>query len=63
MPTRRNCSGVQPHAQVVRVENAGHSVQGDAPIELAEIIVRFVDGAHQAPIERPPSTVTTDPVT
>lgn len=32
-----------PHAQVVRVPNAGHSVQGDRPIELARMIARFVD--------------------
>jgi pimeloyl-ACP methyl ester carboxylesterase len=51
-----------PHAEVVHIPNAGHSVQGDTPLELAETIVRFIDTA-QAPIERPPSTVTTDPVT
>jgi len=28
-------------AQVVHVENAGHSVQGDAPVELARLIDRF----------------------
>lgn len=32
-----------PHAQVVHVPNAGHSVQGDTPVELAEMIARFVD--------------------
>ncbi len=32
-----------PHAQIVHVPNAGHSVQGDTPVELAEIIARFVD--------------------
>jgi pimeloyl-ACP methyl ester carboxylesterase len=32
----------QPSAQVVRVEGAGHSLQGDAPLELAAIIERFV---------------------
>ncbi|MCU1364438.1 MAG: hypothetical protein JWN39_77 [Ilumatobacteraceae bacterium] len=32
-----------PHAQVVRVANAGHSVQGDTPVELAAMIARFVD--------------------
>jgi len=31
-----------PSAQVVHVEQAGHSVQGDAPVELAEIIEQFV---------------------
>jgi pimeloyl-ACP methyl ester carboxylesterase len=32
----------QPFAQVVRVEGAGHSLQGDEPLELAAIIERFV---------------------
>jgi pimeloyl-ACP methyl ester carboxylesterase len=32
----------KPDAQVVRVEGAGHSVQGDQPIELARIIDAFV---------------------
>ncbi len=27
-----------PHAQIVVVEGAGHSVQGDKPLELAEIL-------------------------
>jgi pimeloyl-ACP methyl ester carboxylesterase len=31
-----------PTATVVRVEEAGHSVQGDAPLELARIIQRFI---------------------
>jgi pimeloyl-ACP methyl ester carboxylesterase len=31
-----------PHAQVVHVAEAGHSVQGDAPVELARIIAEFV---------------------
>jgi pimeloyl-ACP methyl ester carboxylesterase len=31
-----------PTARVVRVEEAGHSVQGDAPVELARIIDEFV---------------------
>jgi pimeloyl-ACP methyl ester carboxylesterase len=34
-----------PAAQVVHVAEAGHSVQGDAPLELAAIIERFVFGA------------------
>jgi pimeloyl-ACP methyl ester carboxylesterase len=33
-----------PSAQVVHVAEAGHSVQGDAPLELAAIIERFVFG-------------------
>jgi pimeloyl-ACP methyl ester carboxylesterase len=32
----------QPAATVVHVEEAGHSVQGDAPLELARIIQEFV---------------------
>ena len=31
-----------PAAQVVHVEEAGHSLQGDTPLELAAIIERFV---------------------
>jgi pimeloyl-ACP methyl ester carboxylesterase len=31
-----------PAATVVRVEEAGHSVQGDAPVELARIIQTFI---------------------
>jgi pimeloyl-ACP methyl ester carboxylesterase len=31
-----------PSAQVVHVEEAGHSLQGDAPLELAAIIEQFV---------------------
>jgi pimeloyl-ACP methyl ester carboxylesterase len=34
----------QPRAQVVRVEGAGHSVQGDRPLELAAAIDGFVRG-------------------
>jgi pimeloyl-ACP methyl ester carboxylesterase len=33
-----------PSAEVVRVEEAGHSLQGDAPLELAAIIEQFVFG-------------------
>ena len=43
-----------PHAQVVHIANAGHSVQGDTPIELAELIVGFIDADPQAPIDIPP---------
>jgi pimeloyl-ACP methyl ester carboxylesterase len=32
----------QPSATVVHVEEAGHSVQGDTPLELAAIIADFV---------------------
>jgi pimeloyl-ACP methyl ester carboxylesterase len=32
----------QPTAEVVMVEGAGHSVQGDKPLELAELIQEFV---------------------
>ena len=31
-----------PHAQVVHVPGAGHSVQGDTPLELAAIVNRFI---------------------
>lgn len=31
-----------PGTEVVHVEEAGHSLQGDTPLELAEIIDRFV---------------------
>jgi pimeloyl-ACP methyl ester carboxylesterase len=31
----------RPDAQIVHVAEAGHSVQGDQPIELAEIIREF----------------------
>jgi pimeloyl-ACP methyl ester carboxylesterase len=34
-----------PAAQVVHVEGAGHSLQGDTPLELASIIERFVFGS------------------
>ena len=34
-----------PSAQVVHVEEAGHSLQGDTPLELAGIIERFVFGS------------------
>jgi pimeloyl-ACP methyl ester carboxylesterase len=30
-----------PHAQVVRVEGAGHSIQGDQPLEMAALLNRF----------------------
>jgi hypothetical protein len=31
-----------PSVRVAHVNNAGHSVQGDAPLELAELITGFV---------------------
>ena len=34
----------QPAAEVVVVEGAGHSIQGDRPVELARILARFTDG-------------------
>jgi pimeloyl-ACP methyl ester carboxylesterase len=33
-----------PSAKVTRVEQAGHSIQGDAPLELAQLIEKFVFG-------------------
>jgi pimeloyl-ACP methyl ester carboxylesterase len=35
----------RPEAEVVMVEGAGHSVQGDRPVELAGIIADFLDRA------------------
>ena len=32
----------QPAARVEHVAEAGHSVQGDTPVELAELIQRFI---------------------
>jgi pimeloyl-ACP methyl ester carboxylesterase len=34
----------QPTAQVEYVEGAGHSIQGDKPVELAQLIRTFVEG-------------------
>jgi pimeloyl-ACP methyl ester carboxylesterase len=31
-----------PSAEIIQVAEAGHSVQGDAPVELAAIIESFV---------------------
>jgi pimeloyl-ACP methyl ester carboxylesterase len=31
----------QPTAEVVVVDGAGHSIQGDRPLELAALITRF----------------------
>ena len=30
-----------PHAEVIVVDGAGHSVQGDRPVELADVLRRF----------------------
>jgi pimeloyl-ACP methyl ester carboxylesterase len=30
-----------PHAEVMVVDGAGHSVQGDRPVELADVLRRF----------------------
>jgi pimeloyl-ACP methyl ester carboxylesterase len=35
-----------PSARVERVDGAGHSVQGDRPVELATLIADFVDAEH-----------------
>jgi pimeloyl-ACP methyl ester carboxylesterase len=32
-----------PHATVVHIEGAGHSVQGDQPVVLAEVLASFLD--------------------
>ena len=34
----------QPTAEVVVVDGAGHSIQGDKPLELAALIERFAFG-------------------
>ena len=33
----------QPNARIEHVEDAGHSIQGDKPVELAELITDFAD--------------------
>jgi pimeloyl-ACP methyl ester carboxylesterase len=38
-----------PDARVEHLEEAGHSVQGDTPVELAELISDFVDATPAAP--------------
>jgi pimeloyl-ACP methyl ester carboxylesterase len=38
----------RPDARVEHVEEAGHSVQGDTPVELAELIADFVGTAPAA---------------
>lgn len=32
----------RPDAQIIHVENAGHSIQGDQPVELARILQEFI---------------------
>ena len=32
----------QPHGRIVHVEAAGHSIQGDAPLRLAEVIAEYL---------------------
>lgn len=39
----------QPDARVARVEGAGHSVQGDRPVELARLVDDFVPRAPRGP--------------
>jgi len=34
---------VTQHGSVVRIENAGHSVQGDTPVELASLLTQFAN--------------------
>jgi pimeloyl-ACP methyl ester carboxylesterase len=34
---------VLPTARIERVEGAGHSIQGDKPVELAALIADFLD--------------------
>jgi pimeloyl-ACP methyl ester carboxylesterase len=33
----------QPGAEIERIDGAGHSIQGDRPVELAELLLRFLD--------------------
>jgi pimeloyl-ACP methyl ester carboxylesterase len=33
----------RPDAQIIHVEQAGHSIQGDQPVELARILEQFLD--------------------
>jgi len=33
----------RPDAQVIHVEDAGHSIQGDQPVELARILQEFLN--------------------
>jgi pimeloyl-ACP methyl ester carboxylesterase len=35
----------RPHDEVVRIEGAGHSIQGDRPVELAALVDRFLAAA------------------
>jgi pimeloyl-ACP methyl ester carboxylesterase len=37
----------RPDARVEHVQEAGHSVQGDTPVELAGLIADFIDGADR----------------
>ena len=39
--TSPSCAAGSPSARVLVVEEAGHSVQGDRPLELAEILATF----------------------
>ena len=32
----------RPDAEVIVVDNAGHSIQGDRPVELARILTEFL---------------------
>ena len=34
----------QPSARVVVVEGAGHSIQGDRPVQLARVLEEFLGG-------------------
>jgi pimeloyl-ACP methyl ester carboxylesterase len=33
----------RPDAQIIHVAQAGHSIQGDQPVELARILEQFLD--------------------
>ena len=42
--TKPSCCRRQPDARVELVDGAGHSIQGDRPLELAALLADFVDG-------------------
>ena len=41
--TSPSCCGAGPRPRVVSVEGAGHSIQGDKPLELARLLQDFLD--------------------
>ena len=41
--TSRSSASSNPTARVELVEGAGHSIQGDKPLELARLLVDFLE--------------------